>query len=149
MIVFSRKNNEAIVINGDITVTVVEIRGDKVRLGIQAPVHVPVHRREVLDAMLWSMRQPADVPPRPTDVKRKTSNEVVLTARHARLIDRLREAIRAKSGSNPSRQQILDAVLDGIGDCEEILREAGTQEDLVSLLSDKIDGKPGLFHWRS
>jgi carbon storage regulator len=49
MLVLSRKKNESIVINNDITVTVVEIRGDKVRLGIVAPKEVPVHRQEVYD----------------------------------------------------------------------------------------------------
>ncbi|HZY86378.1 MAG TPA: carbon storage regulator CsrA [Gemmataceae bacterium] len=51
MLVLSRKKNECIVINNDITVTVVEIRGDKVRLGIVAPKEVPVHRQEVYDAI--------------------------------------------------------------------------------------------------
>lgn len=51
MLVLSRKKNESIVINSDITVTVVEIRGDKVRLGIVAPKEVPVHRQEVYDAI--------------------------------------------------------------------------------------------------
>jgi len=49
MLVLSRKTNESIVINDDITVTVVEIRGDKVRLGIVAPRTVEVHRQEVYD----------------------------------------------------------------------------------------------------
>ncbi|MFO0912240.1 MAG: carbon storage regulator CsrA [Pirellulales bacterium] len=51
MLVLSRKKNESIVINNDITVVVVEIRGDKVRLGVEAPKDVPVHRREVYDAI--------------------------------------------------------------------------------------------------
>ena len=51
MLVLSRKKNESIVINDDITVVVVEIRGDKVRLGVEAPKEVPVHRREVYDAI--------------------------------------------------------------------------------------------------
>jgi len=51
MLVLSRKKNESIVINNDVTVTVVEIRGDKVRLGIVAPKDVPVHRQEVYDAI--------------------------------------------------------------------------------------------------
>ena len=49
MLVLTRKRNESIVIDGDITVTVVEVRGDRVRLGIAAPRHVPVHREEILD----------------------------------------------------------------------------------------------------
>ena len=51
MLVLSRKKNESIVINNDVTITVVEIRGDKVRLGIVAPKDVPVHRQEVYDAI--------------------------------------------------------------------------------------------------
>ncbi len=51
MLVLSRKKNESIVINNDITIVVVEIRGDKVRLGIEAPKEVPVHRREVYEAI--------------------------------------------------------------------------------------------------
>ena len=47
MLVLSRKKNESIVINNDIIVTVVEIRGDKVRLGIVAPKEVPVHRHSI------------------------------------------------------------------------------------------------------
>lgn len=51
MLVLSRKKNESIVINDNITIVVVEIRGDKVRLGVEAPKEVPVHRREVYDAI--------------------------------------------------------------------------------------------------
>jgi carbon storage regulator len=51
MLVLSRKKNESIVINNDIRIVVVEIRGDKVRLGVEAPREVPVHRREVYDAI--------------------------------------------------------------------------------------------------
>jgi carbon storage regulator len=51
MLVLSRKKNESIVINNDITIVVVEFRGDKVRLGVEAPKEVPVHRREVYDAI--------------------------------------------------------------------------------------------------
>ena len=51
MLVLSRKKDESIVINNDITIVVVEIRGDKVRLGVEAPKEVPVHRREVFEAI--------------------------------------------------------------------------------------------------
>lgn len=51
MLVLSRKKNESIVIDGNITVTVVEIRGDKVRLGIVAPKEIPVHRQEIFEAI--------------------------------------------------------------------------------------------------
>ena len=51
MLVLSRKKNESIRIGDDITVTVCEIRGDKVRLGIEAPPETPVHREEVYEAI--------------------------------------------------------------------------------------------------
>lgn len=65
MLVLSRKKNESIVINNDITITVVEIRGDKVRLGIVAPKEVPVHRQEVYDAIHGSQ---STTPPAPAPV---------------------------------------------------------------------------------
>ncbi len=70
MLVLSRKKNESIVINNDITVTVVEIRGDKVRLGIVAPKEIPVHRQEVYDAIhgkAASDAVPAPVAAKPAD----------------------------------------------------------------------------------
>ncbi|MCI0377758.1 MAG: carbon storage regulator CsrA [Gemmataceae bacterium] len=71
MLVLSRKKNESIVINNDITVTVVEIRGDKVRLGIVAPKEVPVHRQEVFEAIHGKPPQqdsgPAPIVVKPTE----------------------------------------------------------------------------------
>jgi carbon storage regulator len=60
MLVLSRKKDESIVINNDIRIVVVEIRGDKVRLGVEAPKDVPVHRREVFEAI--SRGEPLDLP---------------------------------------------------------------------------------------
>ena len=51
MLVLSRKRNESIVIDENIVITVVEVRGDKVRLGIEAPREVPIHRSEVHEAI--------------------------------------------------------------------------------------------------
>jgi carbon storage regulator len=51
MLVLSRKKDETIVIGENIVVTVVDVRGDKVRLGIAAPREVTVHRREVYEAI--------------------------------------------------------------------------------------------------
>jgi carbon storage regulator len=51
MLVLSRKMGESIVINNDIRIMVVDIRGDKVRLGVEAPREVPVHRNEVYEAI--------------------------------------------------------------------------------------------------
>ena len=51
MLVLSRKKNEQIVIDENIVLTVVQIRGDKVRIGIEAPKDIPIHRKEVHEAM--------------------------------------------------------------------------------------------------
>ena len=60
MLVLSRKKNESIVIADDVVVTVVEIRGDKVRLGIEAKPEVSVHRREVYNAIHANDVNPID-----------------------------------------------------------------------------------------
>lgn len=51
MLVLSRHRDESIYIGDDIIITVVDIRGDKIRLGIAAPRQIPVHRQEVYEAI--------------------------------------------------------------------------------------------------
>ncbi|OHB65922.1 MAG: carbon storage regulator [Planctomycetes bacterium RBG_13_63_9] len=64
MLVLSRQRDESIVIGDDIIVTIVDIRGDKVRLGIDAPVEIPVHRQEVYDAIRQENRGASPAPPK-------------------------------------------------------------------------------------
>jgi carbon storage regulator len=52
VIVIPRKSGESIVLGDDIILTVIEIRGDKVRLGVEHPKGVTVHRREVYEALI-------------------------------------------------------------------------------------------------
>jgi carbon storage regulator len=63
MLVLSRHRDESIIIGDDIVITVVDIRGDKVRLGINAPVEIPVHRQEVYEAIQRENRQAAQIDP--------------------------------------------------------------------------------------
>ena len=63
MLVLSRQRDETIMIGDDIEVTVVDIRGDKVRLGINAPKEISVHRTEVYDAIRRENRAAAQVKP--------------------------------------------------------------------------------------
>jgi carbon storage regulator len=51
MLVLSRRRDESIMIGDDVEITIVDVRGDKVRLGITAPKSIPVHRREIYDAI--------------------------------------------------------------------------------------------------
>lgn len=59
MLVLSRQPDEAIIIGDDIVITIVGVRGDKVRLGISAPAHIPVHRKEVYEAIKNEMENSA------------------------------------------------------------------------------------------
>ena len=63
MLVLSRQRDESIVIGDNIVVTIVDVRGDKVRLGIDAPREVSVHRREVYDAIQRENQQAARIQP--------------------------------------------------------------------------------------
>ncbi len=64
MLVLSRHRDESIIIADNIVVTVVDIRGDKVRLGIDAPSEVPIHRQEVFDAIMRENQQANQVDPK-------------------------------------------------------------------------------------
>ena len=61
MLVLSRKKDEKIIIGDNITVMVIEIRGDKVRLGIEAPKEITVHRQEVYDAIKREQVEKRDI----------------------------------------------------------------------------------------
>ena len=63
MLVLTRKTNQSIMIGDNIEVTVVDIRGDKVRLGINAPKEISVHRKEVYDAIRRENKAAAQVKP--------------------------------------------------------------------------------------
>ena len=61
MLVLSRQRDETIMIGDDIEITIVDIRGDKVRLGITAPATIPVHRKEVYEAIQRENREASRV----------------------------------------------------------------------------------------
>ena len=62
MLVLSRHRDESIMIGDDVVVTIVDIRGDKVRLGIDAPSSIPVHRQEIYEAIQREKQQSAAAP---------------------------------------------------------------------------------------
>lgn len=66
MLVLSRHRDESIMIGDDVVITIVDIRGDKVRLGIDAPQDIPVHRQEVYDAIKRENRKASQVSPSET-----------------------------------------------------------------------------------
>lgn len=66
MLVLSRHRDESIIIGDDVVITIVDIRGDKVRLGIDAPQDIPVHRREVYEAIQRENQKAAKLKPSDT-----------------------------------------------------------------------------------
>ena len=60
MLVLSRQRDESIMIGDDVEIVIVDVRGDKVRLGITAPKKIPVHRREIYDAIQREKAQKAE-----------------------------------------------------------------------------------------
>lgn len=61
MLVLSRKRDESFMIGDNIKITVVDIRGDKVRIGIDAPTNIPVHRQEVYEAIQRHNQEDKDI----------------------------------------------------------------------------------------
>ena len=143
MLVISRKQNEAIVVNGNIEIEVVEIRGDKVRIGIRVPAEMAVHRREVFEAL----QRMDDVPARGSvDAARpqvtSPPESIPLAPRHAQLLDRLRDQLRPAGDEGPSRELVLEVILDAVIENESTLAAA---TDLTSLETLVRDGR-GIRH---
>ena len=85
MLVLSRQRDETIMIGDDIEITIVDIRGEKVRLGINAPAHVPVHRKEIYDA-----------------IKREKEAQAAATGEPAQEVDSLAQRKRHRNEPGPT-----------------------------------------------
>jgi len=143
MLVMTRKRDESILVDRNIEITVVEIRGDKVRLGVSAPKEVPVHRREVFEtihgigASTTNPRETA-APFRSSEVEETAL--VALAASQLALLDRLRDAIYAQSGAAPRREQTLGAILAALDDAREAIGQPRTLEHLQQSIATALKG---------
>lgn len=83
MLVLSRQRDETIMIGDDVEITVVDIRGDKVRLGITAPTRIAVHRKEVYDAIKAENERAArlDAAPFPADAPGRAATPLPIGGR--------------------------------------------------------------------
>ncbi len=70
MLVLSRHRDEAIMIGDEVEITIVDIRGDKVRIGVNAPSRIPVHRREIYDAIRTENEQASAIEDNPIGIIR-------------------------------------------------------------------------------
>jgi carbon storage regulator len=102
MLVLSRQRDETIMIGDDIEITIVDIRGDKVRIGINAPRQIQVHRKEVYDAIKRENEQAAKL--KPCDV----SDVVERDAEENRPEKKSRDAVRKYSGKNARDAEDLE-----------------------------------------
>jgi len=85
MLVLSRQKDQTIMIGDNIEITIVDVRGDKVRIGIAAPSNIPVHRKEVYEAIKQENKQAANVkieditmPPKKAQTKKTMSPKIRL-----------------------------------------------------------------------
>lgn len=133
MIVFARKTDEGIVIcfgGEEIIVTVVSIRGDKVRLGIEAPIEVPVHRGEVQQLLSQNWRDEEAL-------HTGKSCNVWLTERQLRWLDQAAKELQFDA-QPASRQMLIEAVLDAIASVDFDCRGIASLDDLKILLSEAL-----------
>jgi carbon storage regulator len=146
MIVLSRKKNESIVINNDITVTVMEIRDDKVRLGLVAPKEVQIHRQEVYDAIHSQGGQPpapSTIPFEPEDPWRPHSEKsdpasAESNERRAGFLSRLALNLKDKSGKDMSLGSVAQTLIDGVYYSGLDLTQADSLDQLKQLLVQSI-----------
>ena len=78
MLVLSRQRDESIMIGDDVEIIIVDVHGDKVRLGITAPKSVPVHRREIYDAIQrekTDKKEPEKLPEKEAKALKKEKSE--------------------------------------------------------------------------
>lgn len=143
MLVMTRKRDESILVDRNIEITVVEIRGDKVRLGVNAPKEVPVHRREVFET-IHGIGDVAASPPQAAATSHVPEFEegalVALAAPELALLDRFRDAIRAQTGAAPRREQTLQAILSAVNEGRETIGRPFTLEDLQRSIAAALKG---------
>ena len=145
MLVMTRKRDESIIVGRNIEIVVVDIRGDKVRLGINAPNELPIHRREVFEAIHGAADAPAnpapfEARPAPSASNSGDASELGLSLSQLALLDRLRETIGAHGGAAPCRAQTLSAILSAMQEAEEAFGGPATLEHLKNSIVAAIKG---------
>ena len=114
MLILSRKRNESLIIDENIIVTVIDIRGDKVRLGIDAPREMPVQRQEVYEAVKREAvpRSAERTPKQPTP---PTKTQVNLDVYQVEFLDELVSQISHSYRLwPPGRAEIIETLIDSV-----------------------------------
>ena len=129
MLVLTRAIDESIVINDNIVITVVDVRGDKVRLGVLAPMDVPVHRQEVHEAIVsWQAPEEA-VGPDAADNEDGSPATIELSPAQLQFIDRIAQQIAQRGDDGVTRSQVVQSILSGVEHlADEICRASSPAE---------------------
>ena len=141
MLVLLRGKNESVVINNDITVTVVEIRNEKVRLGIVAPKNVPVHRQEtydVISTLQFTAPKPPLGDPWQSHLEKADPASAESNERRAGFLGRLASQVSEKSGKEVTLSSVAHALIDGIYFSEVDLSAADSLDQLKQLLVQSL-----------
>ena len=114
MLILSRKKSESLIIDENIIVTVVDIRGDKVRLGIDAPREMPVQRQEVYEAVQREA-VPRSTERPPEKITPPTKTQVNLDVYQVEFLDKLVSQIsRSFRLWPPGRAEIIETLIDSV-----------------------------------
>ncbi|MBW3543845.1 MAG: carbon storage regulator CsrA [Planctomycetes bacterium] len=149
MLVLSRKKDESVILGDNITVTVIEIRGDKVRLGFDHPREMSVHRKEIHDAIL--AESAADAPPvtplaaasfAQSAKRSRAAPSGRNSSRPASLLDRVVAALQARTDTAISREVLTQAIAEATVQelSTEVLRSA-SPELLKTLLLEALNAR--------
>lgn len=158
MLILSRRKDETVVINNNITVTVVEIRDDKVRLGIVSPKEVPVHRKEVFDVVHGTREGPihdaGKIPQETPDLGeigdrlgQADPTSVNLTPRQASFVKRIASDLTNKmilghgAWAPVGRDAVVQAVIDAVEEMKIDLSRIKSLEEMKRLLVDAVKNK--------
>ena len=152
MLVFLRKKNEGVVINNDITVTIVEIRDDKVRLGIVAPKEILIYRQETYDAIEaqtdqrlkpiqpihFTLPKPPLGDPWQPHLEKSDPASAESNERRAGFLGRLARQLKEKSGKDVNLASVAQTLIDGIYYSDVDLSPADSLEHLKQLLVQRL-----------
>lgn len=116
MLVLTRRKNEGIIIGDNINIVVVEIRDDKVRLGIDVPNEVSVHRREVYDAITREQGAPQSYSPEETKREKVRFTVDLPVDQKVYLEDIARQIEQQSPYFAAQRDEVLQAILDAVMD---------------------------------
>jgi len=140
MLVMTRKRDESILVDRNIEITVVEIRGDKVRLGVSAPKEVPVHRREVYESIHgiaagFAEASGNQAAPQSAGRDSEETALVAVEANQLALLDRLRQAIHDETGAAPRRDETLGAILAAFDEARDAIGRPFSLEQLQASIA--------------